>query len=110
VNRVFTDPDFVPFEPPQRPLGLLGLRTLFRNYIETIPRSAYEQTVTRIRTRLSDVLLVSEPDIIQEILVEKTEAFVRDPATRRSFAPVPLHFPARYRRGFFLDAGATNLD
>ena len=88
MNRVFTDPDFVPFEPPQRPLGLLGLRTLFRNYIETIPRSAYEQTVTRIRTRLSDVLLVSEPDIIQEILVEKTEAFVRDPATRRSFAPV----------------------
>jgi cytochrome P450 len=88
VGRVFTDPDFVPFEPPERPLGLLGLRTLLRNYIETIPRSAYEQGVTRIRTRLSDVLIVSDPDIIQEILVEKAEAFERDPATRRSFAPV----------------------
>jgi hypothetical protein len=76
---VFTDPDFVPFEPPERPLGLLGLRTLLRNYIETMPRSAYEQSVTRIRTRLSDVLIVSDPNIIQEILVEKAEAFGRDP-------------------------------
>jgi cytochrome P450 len=85
---VFTDPDFVPFEPPERPLGLLGLRTLLRNYVETVPRSAYEQSVTRIRTHLSDVLIVSDPNIIQEILVEKAEAFGRDPATRRSFAPV----------------------
>ena len=88
MRCVFTDPDFVPFEPPARPLGLLGLRTLLRNYIETVPRSAYEQGVTRIRTRLSDVLIVSDPNIIQEILVEKAEAFGRDPATRRSFAPV----------------------
>ena len=88
MRCVFADPDFVPFEPPERPLGLLGLRTLLRNYIETIPRPAHEQSVTRIRTRLSDVLIVSDPNIIQEILVEKAEAFGRDPATRRSFAPV----------------------
>jgi uncharacterized membrane protein len=85
---VFTDPDFVPFDPPERPLGLLDLRTLLRNYVEAIPRSAYGQGVTRIRTRLSDVLIVSDPNIIQEILVEKAEAFGRDPATRRSFRPV----------------------
>ncbi|HMF25917.1 MAG TPA: cytochrome P450 [Pseudolabrys sp.] len=85
---MFTDPDFVPFEPPERPLGLLGVRTLLRNYIETIPRFAYKQSVTRIRTRLSDVLIVSDPNIIEEILVEKADAFGRDPATRRSFAPV----------------------
>jgi len=88
VRCVFTDPDFVPFEPPERPLGLLGVRTLLRNYIETIPRFAYKQSVTRIRTRLSDVLIVSDPNIIEEILVEKADAFGRDPATRRSFAPV----------------------
>src|SRR5215472_7890296 len=88
VRCVLTDPDLVPFEPPERPLGLLGLRTLLRNYVETIPRCAYEQSVTRIRTRLSDVLIVSEPKIIQEILVEKAEAFGRDPATRRSFRPI----------------------
>jgi cytochrome P450 len=85
---MLADPDFVPFEPPERPLGLLGLPTLLRNYVETIPRSAYEQGVTRIRTRLSDVLVVSDPDIIKEILVEKAESFGRDPATRRSFSPV----------------------
>jgi cytochrome P450 len=85
---LFTDPDLVPFEPPERPLGLLGLPTLLRNYIETVPRSAYEQSVTQIRTRLSDVLIVSDPQFIQEILVEKADAFGRDPTTRRSFAPV----------------------
>ena len=74
MRCVFTDPDFVPFEPPERPLGLLGLRTsLLRNYIETILRLPDEQGVTRIRTRLSDVLIVSDPNIIQEILVEKAE-------------------------------------
>ena len=88
VTCVYTDPDLVPFEPPARPLGLLGLRTLMRNYIETVPRSAYDQTVTHFRTRMSDVLIVSDLDIIQELLVDKAEAFGRDPTTRRSFAPV----------------------
>jgi cytochrome P450 len=37
---------------------------------------------------MSDVLIVSDPDIIQELLVDKAEAFGRDPTTRRSFAPV----------------------
>ena len=85
---MLSDPDFVPFEPPPRPLGLRGVPTLWRNYIETIPRSAYEEGVTRIRTRLSDTLLVCDPDVIGEILVEKPDAFLRDPATRRSFKPV----------------------
>jgi cytochrome P450 len=85
---MFCDPDFVPFQPPPRPLGLRGLPTLWRNYIETIPRPAYEEGVTRIRTRYSDVLLVCDPDLIGEILVEKADAFGRDPATRRSFRPV----------------------
>jgi cytochrome P450 len=82
------DPDFVPFQPPPQPLGLRGLPTLWRNYIETIPRPAYEEGLTRVRTRYSDVLLVCDPDLIGEILVEKADAFGRDPATRRSFRPV----------------------
>ena len=88
VTCVYTDPDLVPFEPPARPLGLLGLRTLMRNYIETVPRSAYDQNVTHFCTRMSDVLIVSDPDIIQELLVDEAEAFGRDPTTRRSFAPI----------------------
>jgi hypothetical protein len=84
---MLTDPDFVPFQPPLKPLGLRGLPTLWRNYIETIPQAAYEEAVTRVRTRYSDVLLVCGPGLIGEILVEKAEAFGRDPATRRSFKP-----------------------
>ncbi|MGB8139477.1 MAG: hypothetical protein WCF52_03190, partial [Pseudolabrys sp.] len=86
VTCVYTD--LVPFEPPARPLGLLSLRTLMRNYIETVPRSAYDQNVTHFRTRMSDVLIVFDPDIIQELLVDEAEAFGRDPTTRRSFAPI----------------------
>ncbi|MGC1592721.1 MAG: hypothetical protein WA770_21750, partial [Pseudolabrys sp.] len=63
--------DLVPFEPPARPLGLLSLRTLMRNYIETVPRFAYDQNVTHFCTRMSDVLIVSDPDIIQELLVDE---------------------------------------
>jgi cytochrome P450 len=85
---MLADPDFLPFEPPSKPPGLWGLPTLWRNYIETIPQPAYEEAVTRVRTRYSDVLLVCEPGLIGEILVEKAEAFGRDPATRRSFKPV----------------------
>ena len=85
---MLVDPDFVPFQPPPKPLGLRGLPTLWRNYIETIPQPAYEQGITHVRTRYSDVLLVCEPEVIGEILVEKADAFGRDPATRRSFKPV----------------------
>jgi cytochrome P450 len=88
VNPMLVDPDFVPFQPPPKPLGLRGLPMLWRNYIETIPQPAYEQGITHVRTRYSDVLLVCEPEVIGEILVEKADAFGRDPATRRSFKPV----------------------
>jgi cytochrome P450 len=85
---VLTDPDFLPFEPPPQPLGLRGLPTLWRNYIESYPRAAYEQGVTRTTGGGSQVILVCDPELIAEILVEKADAFRRDPATRRSFSPV----------------------
>jgi cytochrome P450 len=85
---VFTDPDLVPFEPPTKPLRLRWLPTLWRNYIETIPRAAYAGGVVRIRRRNSDVLLVCDPGLIGEVLVEKADAFGRDAATRRAFSPM----------------------
>jgi cytochrome P450 len=85
---MLADPDLVPFEPPAKPLGLSGSVTLWRNYIEAFPRSAYEQGVTRIRSRLADVLLVCDPQLIKEILLDKADAFGRDPATRRLFTPI----------------------
>jgi len=84
---LFADPDFTPFEPPSRPLGLRGLPTVFRNYLETIPRSAYEEGVTTFGRVRNDVILITKPELIGEVLVEKPEAFRRDPVTRRAFAP-----------------------
>jgi cytochrome P450 len=87
VFRVFNDPDLVPFEPPPQPLGLRGLPVIWRNYIESIPRGAYEEGVVHIRRGSTDTLLVCEPDIIGEVLVEKADNFERDEVTRRAFAP-----------------------
>jgi cytochrome P450 len=85
---MLSDPDLIPFEPPPKPVGLTGLATVWRNYVETIPRAAYEEGVTRVKGRFSDDILACDPDLIQEILVEKADAFVRDEVTRRAFAPV----------------------
>jgi cytochrome P450 len=85
--HVYTDPDLIPFEPPARPLGLRGLPTTFRNYIETIPRAAYEQGVVDLGRTKRDIILVAEPDLIGEVLVGKAELVLRDPVTRRAFAP-----------------------
>ncbi len=85
---MYADPDFLPFEPPPRPLGLRGLPTLWRNYVESIPRAGYEEGLTRIKGAVSDLLLVCDPDVIGEILVGKAGAFGRDPVARRSFAPM----------------------
>lgn len=85
---MLADPDLIPFEPPPKPVGLAGLPTVWRNYIETIPRAAYEEGVTLIRGRHSNDILACDPDLIQEILVEKADAFVRDDLTRRAFSPV----------------------
>jgi cytochrome P450 len=84
---VFRDPDLVPFEPPPQPLGLRGLPVMWRNYIEAIPREAYEGGVVRIRRRGADTLLICDPQLIGEMLVDKAENFERDNVTRRAFAP-----------------------
>lgn len=84
---MFADAELIPFEPPPRPLGLRRLPTVFRNYIEAIPRAAYEEDVSRLGTKRRDVVLICNPDLIADVLVERPEVFRRDPVTRRSFAP-----------------------
>jgi hypothetical protein len=64
---MLTDADFMPFDPPAQPLrGLSMLWTLGRNYIETYPRTTYEQGVTRYQWGTSDILYVCDPAIIHE--------------------------------------------
>jgi len=84
-----TDPDLVPFAPPAQPLvGLRGLLAFRRNYIETFPRSAYEEGTTRIKTGLTDMLLLCDPALIQEMLVDRADMFIRDRPSQRALAPV----------------------
>jgi cytochrome P450 len=78
------DPDLVPFDPPAR----FSLRALRRNFVEAFPRSTYEQAVTRIRGPLNDTLMICDPDLIHEMLVQRPEVVGRDAITRRIFAPV----------------------
>ena len=83
------DSELVPFAPPAQPLvGLPGLLAFRRNYIETFPRSAYEQGTTRISTGLTDMLLLCDPALIQEMLVDRADMFIRDRASQRALAPV----------------------
>jgi cytochrome P450 len=86
---MLTDPDLVPFEPPPRPLPLVsGLWKFRHNFIETFPRSAYEEAVTRINGLLSDSLLLCDPDLIAELFVTRAEAFSQHVMTQRALGPV----------------------
>jgi len=86
---MLTNGDLMPFDPPAQPLrGLSSLWTLRRNYIESFPRSTYEQAVTRYRWGSLDIVYVCDPTIIQEMLVDKTSAFSRDDVSHRAFTPV----------------------
>jgi len=82
--RMLTDPDLVPFEPPER----LTLRRLHSNFLESFPRSTYEEGVTRIKGPLNDTLMICDPDLIHEMLVEKADLVGRSAITNRIFAPV----------------------
>src|SRR5215207_2016924 len=83
------DADLVPFEPRPRPLPLIsGLWKFRHNFIETFPRSAYEEPATRIAGPLSDSLLLCDPDLIAELLVARADAFSQHTMTRRALGPV----------------------
>ena len=81
------DPDLVPFQPPERfPTGLSGLRTFLRNFIEIFPRSVYEHGLTRIKQGFIDTLVVCDPKLIQDVLVDRADVFRLDPVSRRTLA------------------------
>ena len=80
-----SDPDLVPFEPPDRPT----FRAVFRNVIESHPRALYdEQGLVRYRTRFLDSVLVSEPELIHDILMTRADCFRRDDLARQLLLPM----------------------
>src|SRR5262252_2010467 len=79
------DPDLVPFDPPDHPT----IRAAFRNVIESYPRALYdEQGLVRYRTRFLDSVLVSEPELIHDILVARAHLFRRDEVARQLLSPM----------------------
>ena len=79
------DPDLVPFEPPDHPT----IRAAFRNIIESYPRALYdEQGLVRYRTRFLDSVLVSDPELIHDILVARAHLFRRDDVARQLLSPM----------------------
>ncbi len=84
-DAALPDSDLVPFEPPDH----LSFRTAFRNVIESYPRALYErQCLVRHRTRFLDSVLVSDPALIHDILVERAELFRRSDMARQLLSPM----------------------
>jgi cytochrome P450 len=81
------DPELVHFDPPESPLnGLAAFRAFLRNYLEIFPRAIYEREHFRFRQGFQDTLIVCDPKLIGELLVDRADQFRRDPLSRRALS------------------------
>ena len=74
---MFHDPNFMPFDPPKdRPDRWMMLK----NYLAAIPASYYEEPFTLQRGiwPFGDVALVTDPELIEELLITRADEFLRD--------------------------------
>src|SRR5208283_838787 len=74
---MFQDPNFMPFDPPKdRPNRWMMLK----NYLAAIPASYYEEPFTLQRGiwPFGDVALVTDPELIEELLITRADEFLRD--------------------------------
>jgi len=72
-------------DPPPRGLGLL--RAVIRNPLEAIPRAVLERPLVRQTVLGRDRLFVTEPDLIQAVLLTHADAFGKSDAMRRALSP-----------------------
>jgi cytochrome P450 len=74
--------------PPDGRLSTLGVvRRLLRNSIELWPAETYERPLLRHRLFGRDILVVMDPDLIQQILVDQADAFEKADTMRRALSP-----------------------
>jgi hypothetical protein len=74
--------------PPEQALPPARLiLTIIRNPIEAWPKPVYEQLVYRSRAFGRQTVFITEPDLIQEVLVEKADAFVKAQSLQRALSP-----------------------
>jgi len=82
---MFHDPDFLPFVPREKP----RLRSSFGNYLENWPPAGYREDIFSFRgfwPFIPKTVYLTDPDLIEEMLVTRAEFFTRDYITTRSLA------------------------
>ena len=72
-------------EPPLRGLPLLQM--LVKNPIGVWPASVYREPFVRWRVFRRDIVFVSAPSLIREVLVDQAEAFEKGELIRRALRP-----------------------
>ena len=81
-------PRLARIDPPEQALPPVRLiRTIIRNPIEAWPKPVYEQPVFRSRAFGRETVFITEPDLIQEVLVDKADAFVKAQSLQRALRP-----------------------
>ena len=80
-------PAITPPDVPQKPLDFLF--TVVRNPLETLPKAAYQQRVLVHRpTSRIKIAWICDPEVIEEILVDKQGRFQKNVVERRVLGPV----------------------
>jgi cytochrome P450 len=81
-------PDLVRLIPPETPLGSFGLlRAVIRNPLEALPRAVFDQPIFRQSLLGRERVFVSDPVLIQQVLLTQAEAFGKSEAMRRALGP-----------------------
>jgi hypothetical protein len=74
--------------PPAAPLGSWRLlRAVLRNPIEAVPAVAYEEPLARQALFGRERVFVSDPELVERVLVAEADAFVKGEVTRRALGP-----------------------
>ncbi len=74
--------------PPGAPLGSWGLlRAVLRNPLEAVPAAAYEEPLARQALFGRERVFVSDPELVERVLVGEADAFVKGEVTRRALGP-----------------------
>ena len=84
---MFHDPDFTPFTPRETPSYAAALS----NYMENWPPSAYREgfwSLPGLWRLVPKTVYLTDPALIEEMLVTRAETFTRDVITRRSLGSV----------------------
>jgi cytochrome P450 len=86
--NVVAAPTLAKVTPPEGELSPLRLlRTLTVNPMATWPKAIYEEPLVRARFLRTDVLFVTDPDLIKRVLLDDVDSFARSDATRRALGP-----------------------